>query len=98
MVRKLRKYGAEVIKFCGTGGVLSKTDAVAAQQFNLEEMKASLTKPYARAASCRSRPRHFRYQGCDPAGVDTVEHASLADEEAFALAKQHAPIFNGYLR
>src|SRR6202034_464525 len=40
MVRKLRKYGAEVIKFCGTGGVLSKTDAVAAQQFNLEEMKA----------------------------------------------------------
>src|ERR1700684_1136945 len=28
MVRKLRKYGAELIKFCGTGGVLSKTDAV----------------------------------------------------------------------
>ena len=30
-VRKLRKYGAEVIKFCGTGGVLSKTDSVGAQ-------------------------------------------------------------------
>ena len=29
LVRKLRKYGAEVIKFCGTGGVLSKTDASA---------------------------------------------------------------------
>ena len=33
MVRKLRKYGAEVIKFCGTGGVLSKTDTVGGQEF-----------------------------------------------------------------
>jgi imidazolonepropionase-like amidohydrolase len=39
-VRKLRKYGAEVIKFCGTGGVLSKTDSVGAQQYDLTEMKA----------------------------------------------------------
>jgi imidazolonepropionase-like amidohydrolase len=39
-VRKLRKYGAEVIKFCGTGGVLSKTDTVGAQQYDLAEMKA----------------------------------------------------------
>jgi imidazolonepropionase-like amidohydrolase len=39
-VRKLRKYGAEVIKFCGTGGVLSKTDTVGGQQYDLTEMKA----------------------------------------------------------
>jgi len=39
-VRKLRKYGAEVIKFCGTGGVLSKTDTVGGQQYSLVEMKA----------------------------------------------------------
>jgi imidazolonepropionase-like amidohydrolase len=39
-VRKLRKYGAEVIKFCGTGGVLSKTDTVGGQQYSLEEMTA----------------------------------------------------------
>src|SRR5262245_46544591 len=39
-VRKLRKYGAEVIKFCGTGGVLSKTDSVGAQQLDLIEMTA----------------------------------------------------------
>ena len=39
-VRKLRKYGAEVIKFCATGGVLSKTDSVGGQQYGLEEMKA----------------------------------------------------------
>ena len=32
-VRKLHKYGAEVIKFCGTGGVFSKTDTVGGQQY-----------------------------------------------------------------
>src|SRR5580704_15005716 len=40
VVRKLRKYGAEVIKFCGTGGVFSKTDTVGGQQYSLDEMKA----------------------------------------------------------
>src|SRR5450830_1450886 len=39
-VRKLRKYGAEVIKFCATGGVFSKTDSVSGQQYSLLEMKA----------------------------------------------------------
>ena len=39
-VRRLHKYGAEVIKFCGTGGVLSKGDTVGGQQYDLAEMKA----------------------------------------------------------
>lgn len=39
-VRENKKYGAEVIKFCGTGGVLSKGTTIGAQQFTLEEMKA----------------------------------------------------------
>ena len=38
LVRKMRKYGAEVIKICATGGVLSKTDSVGAQQMTLAEM------------------------------------------------------------
>ena len=46
-VRKLRKYGAEVIKFCGTGGVLSKTDTVGGQQYSLEEMKALVDEAHA---------------------------------------------------
>src|SRR3954447_19198304 len=39
-VRWLRKYGAEVIKICATGGVFSFGDDVGAQQLSLEEMKA----------------------------------------------------------
>ena len=40
LVRKVHKYGAEVIKICATGGVLSRTDVAGAQQMSYEEMKA----------------------------------------------------------
>ena len=95
MVRKLHKYGAEVIKFCGTGGVLSKTDAVSAQQFDLTEMKAIVSE--AHMLGLRVAVHAHGTAGIKDAlraGVDTVEHASLADEEAFALAKQHGAYFS----
>ncbi|HEX3928747.1 MAG TPA: amidohydrolase family protein [Gemmatimonadales bacterium] len=95
MVRKLRKYGAEVIKFCGTGGVLSKTDSVGAQQYDLAEMKALVDE--AHMLGLRVAVHAHGTSGIKDAiraGVDTIEHASLADEEAFALAKQHGTYFD----
>ena len=94
-VRKLRKYGAEVIKFCGTGGVLSKTDTVGAQQYDLAEMKALVDE--AHMLGLRVAVHAHGTAGIKDAiraGVDTIEHASLADEEAFALAKQHGTWFS----
>jgi imidazolonepropionase-like amidohydrolase len=94
-VRKLRKYGAEVIKFCGTGGVLSKTDTVGGQQYDLVEMKALVDE--AHMLGLRVAVHAHGTSGIKDAiraGVDTVEHASLADEEAFALAKQHGTWFS----
>ena len=94
-VRKLRKYGAEVIKFCGTGGVLSKTDTVGAQQYDLAEMKALVDE--AHMLGLRVAVHAHGTSGIKDAiraGVDTIEHASLADEEAFALAKQHGTWFS----
>ena len=94
-VRKLRKYGAEVIKFCGTGGVLSKTDSVGAQQYDLTEMKALVEE--AHMLGLRVAVHAHGASGIKDAiraGVDTVEHASLADDEAFALAKQHGTWFS----
>jgi imidazolonepropionase-like amidohydrolase len=95
MVRKLRKYGAEVIKFCGTGGVLSKTDTVGSQQYSLTEMKALVDE--AHMLGLRVAVHAHGTSGVKDAiraGVDTIEHASLADEEAFALAKQHGTWFS----
>lgn len=94
-VRKLRKYGAEVIKFCGTGGVLSKTDSVGGQQYDLAEMKALVDE--AHMLGLRVAVHAHGTAGIKDAiraGVDTIEHASLADEEAFALAKQHGTWFS----
>ncbi len=94
-VRKLRKYGAEVIKFCGTGGVLSKTDTVGGQQYDLTEMRALVDE--AHMLGLRVAVHAHGTSGIKDAiraGVDTIEHASLADDEAFALAKQHGTWFS----
>jgi imidazolonepropionase-like amidohydrolase len=95
MVRKLHKYGAEVIKFCGTGGVLSKTDAAGAQQYSLEEMKAIVDEAHMLGLKVAVHAHGTSgIKDAIRAGVDTIEHASLADEEAFALAKQHGTYFD----
>jgi imidazolonepropionase-like amidohydrolase len=95
MVRKLRKYGAEVIKFCGTGGVLSKTDSAGAQQYDLAEMQAIVEEAHMLGLKVAVHAHGTAgIKDAIRAGVDTIEHASLADQEAFALAKQHGTYFS----
>ncbi|EGD59890.1 exported adenine deaminase-like amidohydrolase [Novosphingobium nitrogenifigens DSM 19370] len=89
LVRKMHKYGAQVIKICATGGVLSKTDAVGAQQMTFEEMKAVADE--AHMLGLRVAAHAHGTQGINTAlraGIDTIEHASLADAESFRLARQ----------
>jgi imidazolonepropionase-like amidohydrolase len=94
MVRKLRKYGAEVIKFCGTGGVFSKTDTVGGQQYSLAEMKALVEEAHMLGLKVAVHAHGTSgIKDAIRAGVDTIEHASLADDEAFALARQHGTYF-----
>jgi imidazolonepropionase-like amidohydrolase len=94
-VRKLRKYGAEVIKFCGTGGVLSKTDTVGGQQFDLAEMKALVDEAHMLGLKVAVHAHGTSgIKDAIRAGTDTIEHASLADDEAFKLAKQHGTWFS----
>lgn len=94
-VRRLRKYGAEVIKFCGTGGVFSKTDKVGVQQYSLEEMQALVQEAHMLGLKVAVHAHGAEgIKDAIRAGVDTVEHASLADAEAFALARQHGTWFS----
>nr|WP_235785798.1 amidohydrolase family protein [Sphingomonas sp. PR090111-T3T-6A] len=95
LVRKVHKYGAEVIKVCMTGGVLSKGDSVGAQQLSYEEIKAIVDE--AHMLGLRVAVHAHGTAGINDAlraGVDTVEHASLADEESFKLAKSHGAWFD----
>lgn len=94
-VRQLRKYGAEVIKFCGTGGVFSKTDSVGGQQYDLTEMKALVDEAHMLGMKVAVHAHGTSgIKDAIRAGVDTIEHCSLADEEAFSLAKQHGTYFS----
>ncbi len=89
-VRENIKYGADVIKFCATAGVLSEEESVGAPQYSLEEMKALVEeaamwskKVAAHAHGTEGIKRAIR------AGVASVEHASFIDDEGIALAKEH---------
>jgi imidazolonepropionase-like amidohydrolase len=94
-VRTIRKYGAEVVKVCMTGGVLSKTDSVGAQQISLAEIKAIVEE--AHMLGMKVAVHAHGAAGINDAlraGVDTIEHASLADPESFKLAKASGAWFD----
>jgi imidazolonepropionase-like amidohydrolase len=89
-VRENLKYGADVIKFCGTGGVLSKGTQIGAQQFTLEEMRSIVDE--ARMLGLRVAVHAHGTEGIKTAiraGVHSVEHASLIDQEGIELALEH---------
>jgi imidazolonepropionase-like amidohydrolase len=88
-VRENNKYGAKVIKFCGTGGVLSKGTKIGAQQFSFEEMKAIVDE--AHLLGLKVAVHAHGADGIETAiraGVDSVEHASLISDEGLRIAKR----------
>ncbi len=95
LVRTVRKYGAEVIKICATGGVLSKSDVAGAQQMSFDEIKAVVDEAHMLGLRVAAHAHGTAgINDCLRAGCDTIEHASLADAESFALAKQHGAWFS----
>jgi len=86
-VRENKKYGAEVIKFCGTGGVLSKGTTIGAQQFTLEEMKAIVEEAHELGLKVAVHAHGAKgIASAIEAGVDSVEHASLITDESLKAA------------
>ena len=89
-VRENIKYGADLIKFCATGGVLSKGDSVGGQQYTFEEMKALVEEAHQHERKVAAHAHGAEgIKTAIRAGVDSVEHASLIDDEGIKLAKKH---------
>ncbi len=89
-VRYAVKYGADVIKICATGGVLSLTDSVGVQQYTEEEMRAiveTATQLDRRVAAHAHGTAGIK--AAVRAGVTSIEHGSILDAEAVSLMKQH---------
>ena len=89
-VREVIKYGADVIKFCATGGVLSKGDSVGGQQYTLEEMQALVDEAHRHGRKVAAHAHGTDgIKAAIIAGVDSIEHGSLIDDEGIALAKKN---------
>jgi imidazolonepropionase-like amidohydrolase len=94
-VRWLHKYGAEVIKICATGGVFSLGDSVGAQQLTLDEMKAIADEAHMLGIKVAAHAHGDEgIHDAILAGIDTIEHASLASDATIQLAKQHGTWFD----
>jgi imidazolonepropionase-like amidohydrolase len=86
-VRQNIKYGADVIKFCATGGVLSKGTKVGAQQFTYAEMEALIAEAHLRGLTVAAHAHGTDgIKAAIKAGVDSIEHGSFLDPEAIKLA------------
>jgi imidazolonepropionase-like amidohydrolase len=87
--REVIKYGAGVIKFCATGGVLSLGDDPRASQYTLDEMKAIVNEGHRLGRRVAAHAH-----GGDgiklavQAGVDSIEHGTYIDDEAVKLMKE----------
>jgi len=88
--REIAKYGADCIKICASGGVLSKGDAPEATQFSDEEIRAVVNEAHrlGRKVAAHAHGATAIKQAV-AAGVDSIEHASFIDDEAIRLMKQN---------
>lgn len=88
-VRELRKYGAQVIKICATGGVFSRNTEPGQQQMRFEEMQAVVDEAHMLGLTVAAHAHGASgIREAIRAGVDTIEHASLIDDEGIRLAKE----------
>ncbi|HET9994870.1 MAG TPA: amidohydrolase family protein [Candidatus Acidoferrum sp.] len=89
-VREVIKYGADVIKICATGGVLSKGDDPNASQYTLEEMKAIVADAHRLGRKVAAHAHGAEgVRWASEAGVDSVEHGHLMDDAAIATLKKN---------
>src|SRR5687767_10143051 len=85
-VRYQVKYGADVIKTCATGGVLSEGDAVGTTQYTFEEMKAMVDEAHKLERKVAAHAHGTEgIKIATRAGVASIEHGSFLDEEGARL-------------
>ncbi len=88
-VREQRKYGAEVIKVCATGGVFSRNTEPGQQQLSETELRAVAEEAHQWGLKVAAHAHGAAgIKAAVRAGIDTIEHASLIDQEGIRLAKE----------
>jgi imidazolonepropionase-like amidohydrolase len=86
-VRRQRKFGAEVIKVCATGGVFSRNTEPGQQQLSEAELRAIADEAHQWGIRVAAHAHGADgIKAAIRAGIDTIEHASLVDSEGIKLA------------
>jgi imidazolonepropionase-like amidohydrolase len=86
-VRRQRKYGAEVIKVCATGGVFSRNTEPGQQQLSEGELRVIADEAHQWGLRVAAHAHGAEgIKAAIKAGIDTIEHASLVDDEGIKLA------------
>jgi imidazolonepropionase-like amidohydrolase len=89
-VREVVKYGADVIKFCASGGVFSKGDNPLLEQYSPAEMQALVTEAHRLGRKVATHAHSaLAVKDAVRAGVDSVEHGIFLDDEGIQLMKEH---------
>jgi imidazolonepropionase-like amidohydrolase len=93
-VRYQHKYGADLIKFTATGGVLSINDSGHLQQFSDLEMKAIVETAHMLGMKVAAHAHGKEgMEAAIRAGVDSIEHGTLLDDETIALFRKHGTYY-----
>lgn len=93
-VRYQHKYGADLIKFTATGGVLSINDAGDVQQFSDAEMRTIVETAHLLGIKVAAHAHGKRgMEAAIRAGVDSIEHGTYMDEETIALFRKHGTYY-----
>lgn len=93
-VRKNIKYGADLTKFCATGGVFSKGTKVGMTQYTLEEMQAIVDESHTHERKVAAHAHgNDGIKRAILAGVDSIEHASFLDREAIQMGIDRGTFF-----
>jgi imidazolonepropionase-like amidohydrolase len=88
-VREQRKYGARVIKVCATGGVFSRNTEPGQQQLSEAELRAIAEEAHMWGLKVAAHAHGAAgIKAAIRAGIDTIEHASLIDDEGIKLARE----------
>jgi imidazolonepropionase-like amidohydrolase len=89
-VRYQIKHGAGVIKISASGGVMSYSTAAGAQQYSDEELRAIVDEAHRAGLKVAAHAHgDAGIRACIQAGVDCIEHGSLASDETIQMMVDH---------
>ncbi|HYO59123.1 amidohydrolase family protein [Archangium sp.] len=93
-VRENIKYGADLIKVCATGGVLSRNEDVDSPQLTQAELEAIVDEAHARKRKVAAHAHGAEgIKRAVRAGVDSIEHGSFLDDETLELMRRNGTYY-----